>query len=1082
MKPLHFLFFYFILSVQLNFGQINKSEIVQEFENKADTLYKYFKYDSASVYYCKAAELYEQQQNWLPCVKNYRLTSNAKIKAAKFDKALYYSGKAFDLAKRYFKENNKNEMLEKSDILINKADLYENKGKYDQELVTCKEALKLILSVDSSVKLKIAGVWNKMGVSYMALAKYDSAMIFCKSALDERIELLGKNDAYVAESYYCVGKIYDYKGEYDNALEFCQKALNIWISAYGENHPSIASAYCNMGITYVHKGEYDKALEFFQKDLRIRILIYGETHPKVAMSYNNIGNIYQTRRDDDKALEYHQKALRLRILFYGEKHPDVAISYTNIGNIYYNKGEYNKALEFYQKALNISISILGENHPDVAMRYNNIGAVYSLKGDYDKALEFYQKALHSWITVYGEKHPDVAMGYNNIAEISYFKREYNKALEYHQKVVDLKISIYGNKHPDVAMSYNSMGEICSSKGEDSMALQFYQKALMANILDFNDSSIFKNPKLAKILSEYELQRSLTGKATAFYQLYKNKTKSYRDIEAALSTYEVIFQLISMMRHEYDIEDTKLLLSDTNKCYYKQAMHIALEFDRINPSNENRMRPFRFIEEGKSAALTARFNEYKARHFAGIPDSLLVLEKELETRIGSYTTQIKNMKFQKGYDTLKVNMLENRNFTCSRKLDSIITYFEKDYPAYYELKYANKTVTIPEIQKSLDHNSAILNYFVGDSSLFIVAITDSLYNIQEVTIDSSFIKLVTNYYKDIKTAETGSFVNESQKLYQILIKPVKDYITGKDHLIIIPDDYLYYVPFETLVNNTSSSKIINEDYSQLDYLIKSHSISYHHSATLWYNSYKNENKTTAKIKLNFIGFAPVFSNEKNNGLILSSNISVLDTSGNSTAYRSISSDMKKFNPLPYSKDEVISIVKLFEKRRKEAKAYLYSEASEGNFKYNSGNFSIIHVSSHGFSNDREPDLSGIVFSQPTDISDKEDGILYTGETYNLNLKADLIVLSSCDGGIGKLIKGEGLQALSRGFLYAGAPNVIFSLWKALDKGTKDLMVQFYLNVLDGKSYSESLRTAKLKIINDPKTAFPHFWGGFVLVGR
>ena len=94
----------------------------------------------------------------------------------------------------------------------------------------------------------------------------------------------------------------------------------------------------------------------------------------------------------------------------------------------------------------------------------------------------------------------------------------------------------------------------------------------------------------------------------------------------------------------------------------------------------------------------------------------------------------------------------------------------------------------------------------------------------------------------------------------------------------------------------------------------------------------------------------------------------------------------------------------------------------------------------------------------------------------------MVLSSCESGLGKLVKGEGLQALSRGFLYGGASNVFFTLRNALDKPAKDLMVQFYSHVLEGQAYAESLRQAKLKLIDDPKTAFPHFWGGFVLVGR
>lgn len=428
----------------------------------------------------------------------------------------------------------------------------------------------------------------------------------------------------------------------------------------------------------------------------------------------------------------------------------------------------------------------------------------------------------------------------------------------------------------------------------------------------------------------------------------------------------------------------------------------------------------------------------------------------------------------------VYSLENENFSYSRKLDSLVLFFETVYPAYYELKYANNTAKIPGIQKTLDHNTVILDYFTGDSTLFIAAITDSTYRVEEVSINSSFKKLATGYYRSIKTVEPELFLTHSPQLYEKLIKPVDDIISEKKHLVVIPDDYLYYVPFETLIDKTI--KIQDDDYSGLNYLIKSHSISYHYSATLWYNSKKKETGLASNREINFIGFAPVFSKEQNNGLIVSANISAIDTTEHNLAYRSVSSDLKRFNPLPYSRDEVTSIVKLFEKQKKEAKAYIYSEANEANFKSNAPGYDIIHISSHGFSNDKEPELSGIVFSQPADTLAQEDGILYTGETYNLDLNADLIVLSSCESGLGRLVKGEGLQALSRGFLYAGTPNVVFSLWKALDKPTKDLMIQFYANILKGKVYSESLREAKIRLINDPKTAFPHFWGGFVLVGN
>jgi CHAT domain-containing protein len=141
-----------------------------------------------------------------------------------------------------------------------------------------------------------------------------------------------------------------------------------------------------------------------------------------------------------------------------------------------------------------------------------------------------------------------------------------------------------------------------------------------------------------------------------------------------------------------------------------------------------------------------------------------------------------------------------------------------------------------------------------------------------------------------------------------------------------------------------------------------------------------------------------------------------------------------------------------------------------------------VATHSIKKENNPKLSGLIFAQSQNPSEREDGILYSGETYNLNLNAELIVLSSCESGIGKLVKGEGMLALNRGFLYSGVQNTIFSLWKVEDKSTSRLMIELYRNILEGKSFSTALRRAKLQLIQDPFTAFPRYWSGFILVGE
>jgi tetratricopeptide (TPR) repeat protein len=1116
---------FILMDIQTVIGQTDVDP--QVFINKADSLFKAFHYDSASVFYRNTAYLYESRQNWLNCAKNYRLAGDAMNKAAKYDSALFFTNKAMSIAEKHFHEDNRNEIFEKSDILLSYSDVYENKGKFDEEFLCCKKALALVINTDITDSLKIAKIWNKTGVSYGMLGKLDSALLFFGKAFGLRIKLLGENHVDVAESYSNMGKIYNNAGKYDKALENHQKALKIRTSVLGEMHPYVAGSYNNIGIIYRKKGEFDKALEYYQKALKIRISVFGEMHPDVSGSYHNIGIIYREKGDYDKALEcyqktlkidiatfgelhpyvassydhigvvygwkgdydkaldYHQKALKIHIAIYGESHPVVAGCYNNLGIMYDIKGDYDIALEYFQKTLKIRLSALGEMHPDVAIGYINIGVIYFEKGDYDKALEYYQKALKIDITTFGEIHPEVAASYTNIGNIYNAKKKYDKALESYQKAQEILISAFGEIQPDVASGYNNIGLIYYERQDYFKALSYYQKALMANLPEFHDTSIYTNAKIINPLSKPVLVTSLAAKAYMFYLLYKHKTNSRKDIEASLSNYELAFQLINNMRNESNFENTKLLLSETTKNRYSNAVHAAVELGKLNQTaeNDNFSKAFEFIEKCKSATLAGRFNEYNAMHYAGVTDSLIEVEKKLEKRSNELTIEINKEKYKKGaYDTLRVNYLENENFVCARKIDSLISSYESNFPVYYELKYSNKIVSVNEIQKSLDQRTALINYFIGDSNLFIATITDSIYHIEEIKVDSSFKSLVTKYYKDIKTAEIGLFVQNSQRIYEKLFKPVSKYIGNKKNLIIIPDDYLYYVPFETLIANTSEITSRNIDFTKLGYLIKSRAITYNHSATIWYNTWKKQLGLTSKHKDSFIGFAPVFSKEKNNGMILSSNINTIDTTEHNLAYRSISADLKRFNPLPYSKDEVTAIVHLFEKHNKDARAYLYSEATESNFKHNTFNYKYVHISSHGFANDKAPKLSGVVFSQLIDTLDSEDGVLYSGETYDLSLNADLVVLSSCESGIGKLINGEGLQALSRGFLYAGAPNVVFSLWKALDEPTKNLMIQFYTNVLDGSTYAESLRHAKLDLIKNPATAFPHFWGGFVLVGR
>ncbi len=192
-------------------------------------------------------------------------------------------------------------------------------------------------------------------------------------------------------------------------------------------------------------------------------------------------------------------------------------------------------------------------------------------------------------------------------------------------------------------------------------------------------------------------------------------------------------------------------------------------------------------------------------------------------------------------------------------------------------------------------------------------------------------------------------------------------------------------------------------------------------------------------------------------------------------------------------QFVPFVSLFSASGNKARGMLRSEATEENFRVSAKNYKYVHIATHGLINPDKPELSGLVFWKDTAgtssnlpqlyIADKEnDGVLYTREIYNLDLNADLVTLSACETGAGKLVKGEGLLSFVRGFSFSGVPNMLISYWKVNDKTTAAFMLDFYEGVLSGESYSAALRKAKLAAISNPSTSFPSSWGNFVLIGN
>jgi CHAT domain-containing protein len=295
-----------------------------------------------------------------------------------------------------------------------------------------------------------------------------------------------------------------------------------------------------------------------------------------------------------------------------------------------------------------------------------------------------------------------------------------------------------------------------------------------------------------------------------------------------------------------------------------------------------------------------------------------------------------------------------------------------------------------------------------------------------------------------------------------------------------------IPFETLLTENPEDK----EWKELPYLIKKYNISYSYSANLFYKTFPKE--PTTKIEYadlnDWLAFAPVFDDSNTAGLSMRTRelLEQLDSElDDTTGTRGILIKGGYIRPLPGTENEVQAIFKQFDEKDKKALVQIKKNANEEFIK--SGElrkYRLLHFATHGFVNTWKPELSGILLAQDTTIN--EDGILYSGEIYNLKLNADLTVLSACETGLGKIKKGEGLIGLTRALLYAGSKNIIVSLWKVADKSTSDLMIDFYKNLLEAKQekqeFSQALQQAKLKMIDEGKYAHPFYWSPFILIGK
>ncbi|MDE5423203.1 CHAT domain-containing protein [Ancylomarina sp. DW003] len=813
----------------------------------------------------------------------------------------------------------------------------------------------------------------------------------------------------------------------------------------------------NYGVVLRRLGKYKEALTSFRSAENICQKYFGEADGKLAPVYLNMGNSCLYLKDNLKAQKFYEAAL-----FIIEKNPSAskwrARVIGNLGVVAKNNKDYNSALKYLLEGLKIKKE---RKVKDLSVSLNNIGNCYSWLG-YNKEADRYLKlSIEESIKINGEGNSDLANFYQNYAILYSIKDNNMLAEEYLNKSYDIYLEKFGLKHPDTANCLKNFGAVYFKEKDYLKALEYYQKALISSTYDFHEQEFVGNPSINQVDGQLATVDIIKDKASTLFELYKS-TKQIKYLKFSLETYNLGIEIIEQIRIAYQDEESKLALNANEEETYSKAIEVAAELYELTGNSAYKEKAFQYSEKAKSSSLRNYLNDVDAKTFGGIPEDLQILERQLKQDIADYRDRIYQERKQQEPKQDSISKWRHTLFEKNTEYGQMVKRFETDHPEYYALKYDNASISVEDLQKELEEDQVLIEYALSDSTLYSFALGADLFEMTKTVLRKNELErsitdirnsLKTNHFGDNSMRYYQDYIYAAHKLYKLMIKPYEEAIENK-RLILVPEGRLAYIPFGVLIKDEGDLENLN--YRSLNYLVRHNPISYQNSATIAYKRPSRDLFFSTSNKL--LAFAPAYNNVSD---------SILTTR---QAHENV------LYPLPGAKIEVKNISKIIS-----GEIYLDELASETRFKEKAEDFDILHLAMHTILDDKNPMYSKLVFSQTGDSLN--DGLLNTHEIYNMNLKARMVVLSACNSGDGKFLKGEGVMSLARGFFYSGCPSLIMTLWTVEDNSGSSLMSSFYKFLSQSFPKDVALQQAKLEYLEtaDPLKSHPYFWSGYVVIG-
>ncbi|OJJ16306.1 hypothetical protein BKI52_33990 [marine bacterium AO1-C] len=916
-----------------------------------------------------------------------------------------------------------------ANILRNLGGFFYQQGKVEEAKIRFSKGLKIYPRRDESYIHFI----NSLAASYAESGAYTAADSLYDAARKLSLDKYGKDSEIYAITLNESGKLYEQSGRYQEAVHNYQEALRIAKKIKGANSAQYATALHDLGVVFKAMGKYVESEQSFEKARDIRKAKLGPNSYAYSVTLNDMGNLYKVMGRFADAEKYYVQALNIRKKTLGVNHFEYAVSLNDLAGLYRKQGKTKEARKLYEQALQIRKTELGENHPDYAVSLDNLASMFRSEGNREKAEEYYIRALEIRGVVLGNKHPAYAASLNNLAVFYEEVGKMEEAEQAYKQTVDIFKDRLGENHPDYGMTLANLAAFYEARNKFTEADQYFTQAvkIVLNQID----------KTFSALSEEEKKQ--------FYQVNKRFIDGF-------------------MRFAFNSAGLRASKGQADLPILGEAYNLQLATKALILNSTTKVRK-RIMASGNQALIN-KYNQWQ----------------KIREQISNLYNLGQAELTRKG---IKVKDLENKANQLERELSTKAEGFKGAY---------NPSLpTWKDVQKRLKPGEAAIEMIrlktLKDSIYYSVLIVKpNTKNHPEFLTIRGGKDLESKYVAYYKNAV--KFRRVDRYSYLKFWKPLKQALKGVKKVYISPDGVYNQVNLNTMTDPNTGKFVIDEIEIAM--------------VTNTRDLLEYGNRNTNRKQAVLLGHPTYHINPKSviRAGTKKTNLDEQTDSWLRHAY---------FSDLPGTQVEVEGINQVLGKKRWKTTIHLGAKAREDSLK-TVNNPDILHIATHGFfipslndqqsdsrgvkikpskkkkkdenEGDNDPMLrSGLILAGVTDYfnaSEKpnsDDGVLTAYEAMNLQLdQTDLVVLSACETGLGKVQSGEGVYGLQRALKIAGARTILMSLWKVSDEATQKLMNVFYDEWLKSGNKRDAFQKAQQQIRQEYK--HPYYWGAFVMVGE